>query len=72
MFQTILVQPLVNALVILTGWLGSLGGAIIALTVLIRLLLLPLSLPSLRSAQKIKDLGPELQALQKKYAKDKQ
>ena len=72
MFQTILVQPLVNALVILTGWLGSLGGAIIALTVFIRLLLSPLSLPSLRSAQKIKDLGPELQALQKKYAKDKQ
>jgi len=72
MFQTILVQPLVNALVILTGWLSSLGGAIIALTVLIRFLLLPLSLPSLRSAQKIKDLGPELQALQKKYAKDKQ
>ncbi|MBP8591110.1 YidC/Oxa1 family membrane protein insertase [Candidatus Shapirobacteria bacterium] len=72
MFQTILVQPLVNALVILTTYLGSLGGAIIILTVLIRILLLPLSLPSLRSAQKIKDLNPELQALQKKYAKDKQ
>ena len=69
MFQTILVQPLVNALVILTGWLGSLGGAIITLTVFIRLLLLPLSLPSLRSAQKIKDLGPELQALQKNMLK---
>jgi len=71
MWQTILIQPLTNALVFLTGIFGSLGWAIIILTIFIRLLLLPLLLPTLKSSQKIKKIAPELEKLKKKYRQDK-
>lgn len=48
------------------------GWAIIGLTVAIRLILTPLTLPSLKSAQKLKDLQPELSKLKEKYGSDKQ
>ncbi|MEO8581579.1 MAG: YidC/Oxa1 family membrane protein insertase [Patescibacteria group bacterium] len=50
---------------------GNLGIAIIVLTLLIRFLLVPLSLGSLRSQKKIQDLKPELDKLKKLHGKDK-
>jgi YidC/Oxa1 family membrane protein insertase len=47
------------------------GWAIIALTLTIRLILVPITLPSLKSQKKIQALKPELDALKKKYGKDK-
>ncbi len=72
MFQ-ILNQPILNALIILYKLLFSnLGLAIIALTALIRLALIPLTNPQLKSAQKMQELNPELEKLKKKYKDDKQ
>jgi len=45
--------------------------AIIAITLIIRFVLVPLTLPSLRSAQKIKALKPKLDELKNKHKDDK-
>lgn len=50
---------------------GNLGLAIIALTLIIRFLLVPLSIKSLKSQKKIQDLKPELDKLKKKHKDDK-
>lgn len=72
MFNTFLYQPILNTLIFFTNFFqGSFGFAIIALTLLIRTVLIPLSLPSMKSAQKIKLLKPDLDKLKKKHAKDK-
>lgn len=68
----ILNQPLLNALIILYKILFSnLGLAIITLTLLIRLVLLPLTTPQLKSAQVMQKLNPELEKLKKKFKDDK-
>ena len=73
MWNTIFYQPLVNALIFFYQFLGqNLGLAIIGLTLFIRGALTPLTLPSLKSAKKLKELQPELSKLKKKYSKDKQ
>ena len=73
MWNTLFYQPLVNALIFFYELLGqNLGLAIIGLTVFIRGALTPLTLPSLKSAQKLKELQPELNKLKEKYGKDKQ
>ncbi|PIS08883.1 hypothetical protein COT75_04320 [Candidatus Beckwithbacteria bacterium CG10_big_fil_rev_8_21_14_0_10_34_10] len=73
LWHTLLYQPLVNLLILFYNLLGNnLGLAIIGLTILIRLVLTPLTLPSLKSAQRMRDLAPELEKLKKKYKKDKQ
>lgn len=68
----LLYQPLVNALIAFYKILGgNLGLAIIGLTVAIRAALIPLTAPSLKAAQKLRELQPELNKLKKKYKKDK-
>jgi YidC/Oxa1 family membrane protein insertase len=72
MFNIYLYQPILNTLVFITNSLGgNLGLGIIGLTVLLRGLLVPLTLPSLRSAQKIRELKPDLDKLKKRHGKDK-
>lgn len=61
-----------NILLFLVESTGSLGYAIITFTFLIRSVLLPITLPSLRSTKKMQDLQPELKKLQKKHGKDRQ
>lgn len=51
---------------------GNLGSAIIALTLLIRLVLVPLTLPSLKAREKITKIQPELNKLKNKHGKNKQ
>jgi len=71
-WNTALVHPLANALVYLYTLLwGNLGLAIIALTVLIKVITLPLSLPSIKAAKKQKELMPELKQLKEQYKDDK-
>ena len=71
MWTEFLFKPLLNALVGFYQIFGNLGTAIIALTVCLRVVLLPLTLPLLKTAQKMKDIAPKLDKLKKKY-KDKQ
>jgi YidC/Oxa1 family membrane protein insertase len=51
---------------------GSWGLAIIGLTVVVRLVLLPLTLKQFKSMQALTRLQPEIKALQEKYKGDKQ
>lgn len=69
-FRTILFQPLFNALIFfynLTG--GSLGIAVVLLTVFIRVLFFPLFQKSLRSQMAMVKLQPELEKIKQKYPK---
>jgi YidC/Oxa1 family membrane protein insertase len=50
---------------------GNLGLAIIVFTLLVRAVLLPLTLPSLRAANRMKELQPEVKELKTKFGKDK-
>src|SRR5919109_3759805 len=51
---------------------GSWGLAIIGLTIVVRLILLPLTLKQFKSMQSLQRLQPEIKALQAKYKEDKQ
>ena len=57
----------------MANFLGdNFGLAIIALTIIINLALLPMTLSQIRSSKAMQDLQPKIAELQKKYAKDKQ
>ncbi len=68
-----LAYPMANLILLLYNLLGqSTVAAIAALTLLINLLILPLTLSQQKSARKMQEFQPELQKLQKKYANDKE
>ena len=50
---------------------GNLGWSIILFTILVRSLLLPLALPSIKSQKQLKLMQPELNKLKQKHGKDK-
>jgi YidC/Oxa1 family membrane protein insertase len=70
--MNLFIAPFVNALMGFYYLVGNFGLAIILVTLVIRLILLPLVWPSLKSAQKIKELQPKLNKLKEKYGTDKQ
>ena len=63
---------LYNILAWIQSWTGNWGLAMIVFTIMIRLVLTPLDIKSRVSMRKTTKLQPELQALQKKYANDKE
>lgn len=68
----LLLKPLTSGLLLFYRlFFNDLGLAIIALTVFIKLILLPVTTPSLKSMQKMRDLAPELAKLKKKHKDDK-
>lgn len=72
-WDALLITPLTTTLIFFYHLLGgNLGLAIIALTVALRLLLFPLTLPSLKSMKIQRDIKPELDRLQKKHKGDRQ
>lgn len=78
LWNQLFIWPILNALMalnkgfVLLGIPGSFGWAIISLTVLIRLLLYPLTASQLKSTKKMQDLRPHLDALKAKHGNDKQ
>lgn len=74
LFNIILIQPLFNLLVFFYDILPiqDVGLAIIALTILIKLVLFPLSFKALRSQKELQKLQPELKKLQEKYKNSKE
>ncbi|MEK7143040.1 MAG: YidC/Oxa1 family membrane protein insertase [Patescibacteria group bacterium] len=71
--KTILYRPLYNALMFLV-WLipgHNVGWAIIILTIIIRLILLPPSLKAVRAQRRLRDLQPKIREIQEKYKGDK-
>lgn len=73
LWHLLLYQPLINALIFFYQVLGqNLGLAIIGLTGALRLLMVPLTAPSLKAAKKIQELAPEMEKLKQKHGDDKQ
>jgi len=63
---------LITALVFMQGKLGSFGGAIILVTVMIRLLIWPVYAKSARSMKRMSKLTPLMKKLKEKHADDPQ
>jgi YidC/Oxa1 family membrane protein insertase len=73
LWNTIIIQPMINGLVLLyVGLFNNFGLAIIAFTVIIRLVLTPLTLRQIRQMRAMTALQPKLQQMQKRYSKDRQ
>lgn len=73
-FFTILYQPLFNALIWLYNIIPGedMGLAIIALTLIIRILLMPLTRKQLHSQKAMQELQPKVQEVKQKYKDDKE
>lgn len=69
--NNLLVTPLFNILLILDKYTGSLGIAIILLTLLIRFALLPIVAPSMKTMKRQRELQPEIDKIKQKYKHDK-
>ena len=72
-WNTVLLQPMLNFLILMSKYLfGSFGIAILILTILIRLIMFPLTMRQLQSSRAMQAMQPKMKELQKKFAKDKQ
>ncbi|VVD90909.1 insertase [Pandoraea morbifera] len=71
-YFTILAKPLFWLLSKLHGLLGNWGWAIIAVTVIIKLIFFPLSAASYKSMARMKEITPRMQALRERYKSDPQ
>jgi YidC/Oxa1 family membrane protein insertase len=72
-WELIIQQPLINVLIVMSHYLAdSFGLAIIALTIIVNLALLTLTLSQIRSTKAMQDLQPRLLEIQRKYSKDRQ
>jgi len=69
---TFIAKPMFALLQFLQGYIGNWGWTIVALTILIKLVLYPLSYKGMMSMQKLKELAPKMKELQAKYKDDKQ
>jgi len=73
-FHLIFYQPILNLLVFLYNIIPGhdIGLAIIAMTIIIKLILLPLSKQSIKSQKSLQSLQPKINELKKKYANNKE
>jgi YidC/Oxa1 family membrane protein insertase len=73
LWNLIILNPMLNGLISLSSILFySFGLAIIALTIIVRLILFPLTTKQSKSTKAMQDMQPRLQELQKKYGKNQQ
>lgn len=78
LWQTLVVWPLAKALIYIDKFLVDAnvpyhwGFAIIIFTLIVRIVMFPLTLSQIRGMQAQKELQPKLQELQKKYGKDRE
>ena len=73
-FNVLLYYPLFNFLVLLYNYLPGhdFGIAIIFLTIIIRIILYPVSIKALNSQKTLQELQPKVQEIQKKYKNNKE
>jgi YidC/Oxa1 family membrane protein insertase len=69
-FFAFVAKPLLQFLNLLFRLLGNYGLAIVALTLIIKTLLLPLAKKTFTSMQAMQDLQPEMKRIQERYADD--
>jgi len=74
LYHLILLQPLLNGLVLLYVFLPGhdLGVAVIVLTLIIRLILHPVSLKGLKSQKVLSSLQPKIKEVREKFKNDRQ
>jgi len=75
MWDALILNPMLNALLLIYSYLGrNFGVAIILFTILIRLLIYPLTAKQMKSAQAMQDLqkSKKWQEIQKKYKDDRE
>lgn len=71
-WDLIILSPMINVLIVVSGYLfHNFGLAIVALTIFVRLVTLPLTMKQLRATKAMQELQPKLAELQKKYGKDR-
>jgi YidC/Oxa1 family membrane protein insertase len=72
LFHSVLYQPIFNIFVFLYNYLGhDVGVVILLLTILVRLILYPLTNSSIKAQRSLQELQPKMDALKKQYAADK-
>jgi len=73
-FDVVLYHPLFNSLVLIYNYIPGhdFGIAIIVLTILIRIVLYPVSVKALNSQKTLQALQPKIQEIQKKYKDNKE
>ena len=74
LFQEVFYRPILNLLVLLFNIIpgNDLGIAIILLTVIIKMILYPLSQKSIQSQKALQDLQPKIEEVKKKYKDNKE
>lgn len=74
LFHELIYQPLYNILIFLYNVIpgGDFGIAIIAVTILLKSILIPLSKKQIQSQKRMQEIQPELKKIQAKYKDDKE
>ena len=72
LYQTILYQPIFNLLVFFYNVFGDLGWAIIFLTIVIKLILSPFFIQSIKAQKSMQAIQPKLEELKAKYKDEKE
>jgi len=71
-WNLIILSPMINVLIVVSGFLfNNFGLAIIALTIIVRAVTLPLTMKQLRATRAMQELQPKMAELQKKYGRDR-
>ncbi|MBC8258440.1 MAG: membrane protein insertase YidC [SAR324 cluster bacterium] len=68
----ILAGPLLELLRLIYGYVGNYGVAIIILTIIVRLVLFPLTFKGMKSMKRMQQLSPRMKKLQEKYKNNKE
>ena len=67
---TFLAKPFFAIMLAIYNFVGNWGWAIVLFTILVKLVLFPLSYKGMMSMQKLKDLAPKMKEIKEKYGKD--
>ena len=73
-FHTFLYEPIYNLLVFFTGIMpgGDVGLAVVAVTIIVRVIIMPFSLSAIRTQRAMKKLEPELKKLREHFKNDRE
>ena len=72
-WDLIILSPMINVLIVVSGFLFSnFGLSIIVLTIIVRGITMPLTMKQTRSTKALQELQPKMAELQQKHGKDKQ
>ncbi len=69
---TFIAKPMFTFLQFIQSYVGNWGWSIVILTIIIKLILFPLSYKGMVSMNKLKELAPKMKEIQTKYKNDKQ